>query len=162
MRLEIIGWNEEKGRWSGVTFFIDNVCIMCLMWECVCICVFKNLLFYPCVPKTMIKWEKWSRGLLNGIFFIANKIVCVFLSCMVCGVLGVGSSGRWIYRIKFVSIFFLFLYIVKLVYSNIHKMRRGWEKVEKWNEGERFFYILRGVLNCIILSTQDRREELYI
>lgn len=137
---------------------------MCLMWECVCICVFKNLLFYPCVPKTMIKWEKWSRGLLNGIFFfIANKIVCVFLSCMVCGVLGVGSSGRWIYRIKFVSIFFLFLYIVKLVYSNIHKMRRGWEKkVEKWNEGERFFYILRGVLNCIILSTQDRREELYI
>lgn len=144
MRLEIIGWNEEKGRWSGVTFFIDNVCIMCLMWECVCVlCVFeKNLLFYPCVPKTMIKWEKWSRGLLNGIFFffIANKIVCVFLSCMVYWELGARVDGYTELNL-FQFFFFLFLYIVKLVYSNIHKMRRGWEKVEKWNEGERFFFI---------------------
>lgn len=162
MRLEIIGWNEEKGRWSGVTFFIDNVCIMCLMWECVCICVSKNLLFYPCVPKTMIKWEKWSRGLLNGIFFIANKIVCVFLSCMVCGVLGVGSSGRWIYRIKFVSIFFFFCISLSLCIVIYTKWEEGGKRWKSGMKVRGFFYILRGVLNCIILSTQDRREELYI
>lgn len=141
MRLEIIGWNGEKGRWSGVTFFIDNVCIMCLMWEYVCVCVFSEKKFtflFVCTKRRWLNEKNEVEGCWTELFFfsyIANEtvhvsvcvFVCVFLSCMVCGVLGVGSLGRWIYRIKFVSIFFLFLYIVKLVYSNIHKMRRGWE-----------------------------------